>query len=226
VRLLVIEDNVKLAALLTKLLGENAYAVDRVASVEDAEAALAAAKYDLVVLDLALPDGDGRDILRALRRSGRNMPVLVATARADVTQRVQTLDEGADDYLVKPFSLDELLARVRALLRRPPQTVQTVLAAGNVALDTSRLTLTIGGQPVEAPRRELGVLTTLLRNRGRLVPRAKLEDSIYRFDDEVTPNALEAAVSRLRRRLETHGSSVTVTAMRGLGYVLADRTPC
>jgi DNA-binding response OmpR family regulator len=225
-RLLVVEDNAKLAALLTKLLGDRAYAVDNVASIEEARAALGTAKYDLILLDLALPDGDGREILRALRGSGRGVPVLVATARADVTQRVKALDEGADDYLVKPFSLDELLARVRALLRRPPQTMKTILASGNVTLDTASLALAVGGQAIEAPRRELSVLTVLLRNEGRLVTRGKLEEAIYSFDDEVTPNAMEAAVSRLRRRLEAHGASVTVTAMRGLGYVLADRPPC
>jgi DNA-binding response OmpR family regulator len=150
--------------------------------------------------------------------------VLVATARADVVQRVQTLNDGADDYLVKPFSLDELLARVRALLRRPRQVAETILTAGNVALDTVAMTLRIGGSLVlDVPRRELAALAALLGQKGRLLPRQKLEDAVYSFDSEVTPNAMEAAVSRLRRRLESHEASVTITAMRGLGYILSER---
>ena len=219
-RLLVIEDNARLASLIANLLREHGFAVDSVDTVEAALAALETASYDLILLDLSLPGGDGADILKTIRRRGQGTPVLVATARADVTQRVQTLNQGADDYLVKPFSLEELLARVRALLRRPPQLAQTVLTAGNIALDTTSLTLTIAGTAVEMPRRELGVLATLLHHNGRLVTKQQLTDAIYSFDDEVTPNAIEAAVSRLRRRLETHRATVSVTAMRGLGYIV------
>src|SRR5271157_3153595 len=140
-RLLVIEDNEKLASLLKKLLSDHAYAVDAVATAEEGQAALDVADYDLIVLDLSLPDQDGSELLRSLRRAGHGIPVLVATARADVTQRVQTLNDGADDYLVKPFSLDELLARVRALLRRPPETRQATLTAGRLSLDTASLSL-------------------------------------------------------------------------------------
>jgi DNA-binding response OmpR family regulator len=219
-RLLVVEDNKQLASLITKLLDENGFTVDAVETVDAALAALDTATYSLILLDLSLPGGDGTDILRAVRRRGQGIPVLVATARADVMQRVHTLNQGADDYLVKPFSLDELLARVRALLRRPSQLAETVLTAGNIALDTNSLTLTVAHGLVEMPRRELGVLATLLRQRGRLVTKQQLTDAIYSFDDEVTPNAVEAVVSRLRRRLEAHGATISVTAMRGLGYIL------
>jgi two-component system, OmpR family, response regulator QseB len=226
-RLLVVEDNEKLASLMKKLLSENAYAVDAVPTAEEAKAALDVAEYDLIVLDLSLPDQDGTDLLRSLRRAGHGTPVLVATARADVVQRVQTLNEGADDYLVKPFSLDELLARVRALLRRPRQITEAVLTGGNVALDTAAMTLRIDGSSVlDLPRREFAVLATLLAQKGRLLPRQKLEDAVYSFDSEVTPNAIEAAVSRLRRRLEAHEASVTITAMRGLGYILSELASC
>lgn len=226
-RLLVIEDNEKLASLMKKLLSDHAYAVDAVPTAEEARAALGVADYDLIVLDLSLPDQDGTALLRSLRRSGNGTPVLVATARADVVQRVQTLNEGADDYLVKPFSLDELLARVRALLRRPRQVEPSVLTAGNLELNTTAMTLRIDGSPLlDLPRREFAVLATLLGQKGKLVPRQKLEDAVYSFDSEVTPNAIEAAVSRLRRRLEANKSSVTITAMRGLGYILSDREPC
>ena len=220
-RLLIVEDNERLATLVSRLLSEQAFAVDTVASVDAALAALAVATYDLVLLDLALPDGEGADVLRAIRDRGHGTPVLVATARGEVEQRVRMLDLGADDYLVKPFSFDELLARVRALLRRPRQIADPMLSAGNIRLDTAALTLWVNDQPVETPRRELGVLAALMRSQGRLLPRQKLTDSVYSFDNEVTPNAIEAAVSRLRRRLEAHGANVTVTAMRGLGYILA-----
>jgi len=221
-RLLIVEDNEKLAALMAKILAENLYSIDTVATVDEARAALEVVDYDLIMLDLSLPDGDGGEILRSLRRSGRATRILVATARADVVQRVETLNDGADDYLVKPFSLDELLARIRALLRRPSETKQAVLTAGRLTLDTASLTLRVTGQVTRLPRREFGILVTLLSNQGRLVPRRQLEDAVYSFDNEVTPNAIEAAVSRLRRRLDGLHAAVTITAMRGLGYILSD----
>ena len=223
-RLLVVEDNESLVTLLSKRLAEHGYAVDVATDIEAAEATLQLASYDLIVLDLTLPDGDGRALLRSLRRRGQGVPVLVATARSDLLQRVDTLDEGADDYLVKPFSPDELLARVRALLRRPRLALDPVLTAGNVALDMARMAVSIGGTAIEMPRREVSVLAVLLREQGRLVPRRVLEQAIYSLDDEVTPNALEAAVSRVRRRLDQQGASVALTMMRGLGYILAERT--
>jgi DNA-binding response OmpR family regulator len=225
-RLLVIEDNEKLAALMKRLLSDASYTVDAVASAEEAMAALHMTEYDLIVLDLSLPDRDGAVVLRALRRDGHGTPVLVATARADVAQRVQMLDEGADDYLIKPFSLEELLARVRALLRRPRQLVDATLTLGNIVLDTRSMSLSIAGTPVELPRHEAGVLAALLAIPGTLLAKKKLTDAIYSFDNEVTPNALEAVVSRLRRRLDTNGATVAITAMRGLGYILAERAAC
>ena len=225
-KLLIIEDNARLAAVMTKLLTDNGMTVDAVATVEEARAALALASYDLILLDLALPDGYGGDLLRTLRTAGEATPVLVATARGDVTDRVQLLNAGADDYLVKPFSLDELLARIRAVLRRPRQTAPNLLQAGNVALDTVSQTLTIDGVVAELPRLELRVLAALLGRHGKLLARERLEQAVYSMDAEVTPNAIEAAVSRLRRRLEARGATVTITAMRGLGYILAEPPAC
>lgn len=221
-RLLIVEDNEKLATLMAKLLGENLYSIDVVANIDDARAAIEIVDYDLILLDLSLPDGDGTEILRSLRRNGQATRILVATARGDVVQRVETLNDGADDYLVKPFSLDELLARIRALLRRPCETKKVVLTAGQLALDTESLTLRVTGNVTPLPRRELGVLLTLLNSQGRLVPRRKLEQAVYSFDNDVTPNAIEAAVSRLRRRLDNLDAAVTITAMRGVGYILAE----
>ena len=222
-RLLVVEDNPKLSALLVDLLSDQSYAVDAATTVDEAQAALDVATYDLVILDLTLPDGDGSVVLRQLRRRGHGVLVLVATARTEVVQRVKTLDEGADDYLVKPFSPQELLARVRALLRRPRQALTPVITAGNVTLDTAQFAVAIDGAKVEMPRREVTVLDMLMRNHGRLVSRRALEDAIYSFDVEVTPNALEVAISRVRKRLEGNGANVSISAMRGLGYILADK---
>ncbi len=222
-RLLVVEDNERLSQLMARLLTENRFTVDVVPTVEEAEAALELVEHDLILLDLSLPDGDGRDILRSLRRAGRKTRILVITARAEVVERVSALNEGADDYLVKPFSLDELLARIRALLRRPSETAQSTLAAGKLSLDTSTLTLRVGGEVAPLPRRELGVLASLMSHQGQLVSRRKLEEAIYSFDEEVTSNAIEAAVSRLRRRLDALDAAVSITSMRGLGYILTER---
>ncbi len=223
-RLLLVEDTPKLSELLVKQLTERGYAVDAVADAASAREALRLAAYDLILLDLGLPDEDGRALLQSLRRQGVSIAVLVATARTDLGQRVQTLDDGADDYLMKPFSPEELAARVRALLRRPRHTLGSVLTVGNLAIDTTRLSVSIDGVTVDMTRREVTVLTTLLRGEGRLVSRRALEDAVYSFDAEVTPNAMDAAVSRVRRKLAQHGASVVLTTMRGLGYILAERT--
>jgi DNA-binding response OmpR family regulator len=222
-RILIVEDNEKVAALIAKRLGENLFVVDQVKTVDEAMAALEVVVYDLVVLDLTLPDGNGIEVLRALRKNGKSVPVLIETARDDVTHRVEALNQGADDYIVKPFSSEELLARIRAILRRPKQAVHSAMELGNVALDVPALTLKIDGAPVEIARREFEVLAALFRNRGRIIPRERLEEAIYSFDVDVTPNAIEATISRLRRRLEAQGATIGITAMRGLGYLLAER---
>ncbi len=226
VRLLLIEDNARLAGLLAKLLTDHGFVVDKVATRAEAEASLALACYDLVLLDLSLPDGDGAEILRALRQAGKGTLVLVATASGDLVNRVQTLNAGADDYLVKPFAPDELLARVRALLRRRTETASNLLCCSDIAFETVTRTLTIGGQPVEIPRREQCVLEALLRRRGGVLRREALEQAVYSFEADVTPNAIEAAISRLRRRLEAAGASARITTLRGIGYLLAEPPPC
>jgi DNA-binding response OmpR family regulator len=221
-RLLVVEDNEKLASLMKNLLSDNGFAVDCVETAEEAISAFELTDYDIIVLDLSLLDRDGTEFLKWLRKARHSTPVLVATARADVTQRVQLLNLGADDYIVKPFSLDELLARVRALLRRPKQMAGSTLTIGNLDLDVAAMTLKVDGTPIELPHREFTVLAALLGANGKLVPKQKLEQMVYSFDNEVTPNAIEAAVSRLRKRLDAHGASVDIAAMRGLGYILRE----
>lgn len=222
-RILVLEDNARLVELIGEGLVGAGYVVDCALSLEEAEGFLESVDYDLVVLDLSLPDGSGRDLLKTLRRRGRATPVLVVTARIDTQSRIGTLDDGADDYLQKPFDMDELIARVRAILRRPRQLAQTVLEAGNLVLDCGRFSAQVGGRTVGLQRRELNALEVLLRNSGSLVSRRKLEDALYAADEAVTPNALEAVVSRLRKKLDLAGATVSITAMRGIGYILTDR---
>lgn len=225
-RILIVEDNARLAGLMAKLMADAGQVVDSVGTVDEARAALAVVGYDVVLLDLSLPDGDGRDILNAIRQSQNSAFVLIVTARGDVVSRVQTLNAGADDYIVKPFSDDELIARVRAIGRRPRQMRNEILAAGNVRLDTGSLTLTIGEQIVIIPRRELNALSALLARQGRVLRREELEQAIYSLDRGVSGNAVEAAISRLRKRLEAAEASVEIMAMRGIGYVLTERTAC
>jgi DNA-binding response OmpR family regulator len=149
--------------------------------------------------------------------------VLVVTARGDVVTRVQALNAGADDYIVKPFSDDELIARIRAMGRRSRQIRDAIVSVGNVQLDTESFTLTVAGRLVTLSRREMSVLSALLGRHGRVLPKEKLEQAIYSLDIEVTENAVEAAVSRLRRRLDAEGATVDLVAMRGIGYILTER---
>ncbi len=225
-RLLVVEDNARLASLIMKLMADNGQIADSAGSVEEARAALRLVDYDIVLLDLSLPDGDGRDILNAIRQSQSDAFVLVVTARGDVVDRVQALNAGADDYIVKPFSDDELIARIRAVGRRPHQIKDEILTAGNVRFDTRSLTLSVAGRTIALPRRESSVLSVLLSQQGRVLRREKLDNAVYSLDSEVSDNAVEAAVSRLRRRLDAAGATVDIIAMRGIGYILTERAAC
>ena len=223
-RLLVVDDNAKLRQLLVGLFADARYAVDAVGTAREAREALRLASYDLVLLELRLPDGDGGAVVRELRRRGVGTPVLVGTAVTDLERRVEALDDGADDVMVKPFSSDELLARVRALLRRPPNVLNRVLSVGNISLDTAARAVQVDGDAVELTRREIAVLETLMRHRMRPVAKRALEEAVYSFSEDVSPNAIEAAVSRVRRRLDSAGARVTISAARGMGYLLSERS--
>jgi len=222
-RILLVEDNPRLVELIAEGLTLAGYVVDVAATLSEAEAHICVSDYDLLILDIRLPDGSGRDLLRSVRAQGRSVPVLVATAISDTPHRIATLDDGADDYLAKPFDMNELVARVRAILRRPRQMAQSTLILSNLALDLERQTVEVDGSNIELSRRELNALAILLRSGGALVSRRKFEQALYSSDEEVTPNALEAVVSRLRRRLDLAGATVSITAMRGIGYILSER---
>jgi DNA-binding response OmpR family regulator len=222
-RVLIVEDNTRLAALMCRLVEGSGLVADVAHSVDAAQTALALVDYDVVLLDLSLPDGDGHAVLSTIRQSRADMFILVVTARGDVISRVEALNAGADDYVVKPFSDEELIARIRAVGRRPRRLRDEVLAVGNLRLDTGAMVLTIDDRVVAIPRRELSVLSALMGEMGRVLRKDKLESAVYSLDSEVTENAVEAAVSRLRRRLDAEGATVDLTAMRGLGYILTER---
>lgn len=223
-RLLLVEDHEKFADLVKERLETEGFAVDVVRTVGDGEAAIGAVTYDALVLDLGLPDEDGLSLLRSIRSRGNNTPVLILTARDAVEDRVTGLNIGGDDYLLKPCAMDELVARIRALLRRPGGALGVTLAAGNVLFDTAAREVRINNKPISISRREMGVLEQLMRRYGRVVPKDVIEDKIYGFDEVVTSNSIEAHISRLRKRLERSGANVGIHTLRGVGYLLSEET--
>lgn len=222
-RLLLIEDNLRLADYLSTALRNGGFAVDHVSTTADAEGALATTRYDTLLLDLGLPDKDGLIWLGDQRRSQMTRPVLVLTARDSVEDLVAGLNRGADDYLRKPFDLDELIARVRALLRRPGEALGVKLTVGNVTLDTSDREVVIDGVPVEFGRREIDGLEILMRRAGRVVPKSAIEEAIYSFGEDLSSNAIEVLVHRIRRRMQEAGADMYIHTLRGVGYVLSDK---
>jgi DNA-binding response OmpR family regulator len=223
-RLLVIEDEDRLSGILKSKLDESGFTVDIAGSAEDARLALELISYDAAVLDLGLPDGDGLAVLKAARQAGTALPILILTARDAVEDRVAGLNAGADDYLTKPFAMAELVARIKALLRRPGGVLGMTLEAGNVRLDTIGRELTINENPVRLSRRELAILEQMMRRFGRIVPKAVLEEKLYGIDEEPDSNPIPVHVHHLRRQLEEAGANLAIHTIRGVGYILADRT--
>jgi len=218
-RVLLVEDHPPLAEAVSDALRRAGFAVDHAATAQAARELAGLADHALVLLDLGLPDGDGLRLLPILRQGGR-VPVIVLTARDQLDDRLAGLDGGADDYIVKPVEMPELVARARAVLRRPGHRADTILRLGPIALDTAARSVTVHDAQLALGRRELGVLEHLMRSAGRVVSRQVLEEAIYTLDDEVTPNALEAAMSRLRRALEAAGCPVAIVNVRGVGWML------
>lgn len=218
-RLLLVEDTEDVANAIVASLGRHGHAVDHVLTRAHAEDALAVQDYDLVILDIQLPDGSGVDVLRGLRMRGLATPVLMLTARLDVEDRVEALDIGADDYLMKPFDLRELEARVRALVRRNNGARSGILEYGDLAVDPAGRSASVTGAPLSLTRREFSLLEVLMSNRGRVMPKERLFEKIFAFDaEDVGLNAIELYVGRLRRKLDA--SSVSIRTLRGLGYQL------
>jgi two-component system response regulator QseB len=217
-RILLVEDHEALRNMTADYLSENGFVVDAVASVGAANASLERMAYDAMILDLGLPDGDGRTLLVGPLR--RMTPALILTARDSVGERIEGLNAGADDYLVKPFDLDELQARLRAVLRRPGVRNEIAQTLGRLVFDTVSREASVEGRPLALRRRETLLLETLLAARGRIVVRDVLDERLYGYDQPVTPNALEASVSRLRRVLEAGDAGVRLETRRGIGYLL------
>ncbi|MDB5829302.1 MAG: family transcriptional regulator [Variovorax sp.] len=217
-RLLVVEDDPMIGRAIRQGLIAAGYAVDWAEDGKIAELALANGVYDLVMLDLGLPARDGMTVLEQLRRSGNHVPVIIVTARDAVDQRVAGLNAGADDYLLKPFDLDELIARVRALLRRRAGVGSSLLTAGALSLDTVRKSVTKEGAPVSLSVREFALLEVLMQQPGAVLSREKLEESIYGWDDEIGSNAIEVHLHNLRKKL----GAQAIVNVRGVGYRLAE----
>ena len=224
-RLLLIEDEPELGRLLHHNLSRNGFAADLAQTLADARAFLATCRYDLLVLDRRLPDGQGIDLLRELRGQANHVPVIMLTAADAIQDRVEGLGAGADDYVVKPFALEELVARIQAALRRPGAALGTLLTAGNVAFVTHTREVTIAGRAAALPRRELTLLESLMRAAGRVVPRDALESALYGLEEDRQSNVLESQVSRLRRSLEAEGADATIRVARGIGYRLDELAP-
>jgi DNA-binding response OmpR family regulator len=215
-RLLLVEDDPLLGDGIRAGLVQAGFTVDWIKDGEHARSALETEHYALVVLDLGLPRLGGGDLLRQLRTRGDDTPVLILTARDTVSDRVSGLDAGADDYLVKPFDLDELTARIRALLRRAGGRATPLLHHGTLEVDPAAHRVTLDGQPVELSPREFAILAELLENRGRVLSRERLENSLYGWSGEVESNAVEVHIHHLRKKL----GSELIRTIRGVGYMV------
>ena len=213
-RILLVEDDEPLSAALSSSLRGANYVVDCVYRGKEALAMLTAEQTDIVILDLGLPDMDGLEVLRQIRQKVKDMPVIILTARDKVTDKILGLDAGADDYLPKPFDMDELFARLRVLERRLGTASTAMVKIGKVALNTQTPELTVAGEAVSLPRRELMLLKVLMENGGRIQPKQKLESRLYEWGDEVSSNTIEVHIHHLRKKLPEN----FIKTIRGVGY--------
>jgi DNA-binding response OmpR family regulator len=221
-RVLLFEDHSRLADSITKGLAGLGFGVDAFQTAGDGLSAFKSIAYDAVILDLGLPDRDGLDVLGEMRHSNSSAPILILTARDGIDARVAGLDAGADDYIVKPFAMAELAARLRALLRRPGRVLGTILTIGNLQLQTDMRQVTVNGATVHTPVREIDALELLMRREGEVVTKNMLEDGLYGLTRNVTPNSIEVLISRLRRRLTHAGAACSIHTLYGVGYLLKD----
>jgi DNA-binding response OmpR family regulator len=221
-RLLLVEDSERLRDLLAHPLRAAGYGLDAVGSVAELFSSVACVQHDLIIIDLGLPDGDGLDAIRTLRAMGLVTPILIITARGSIDDRVSGLDSGADDYLIKPFNHAELLARVRALLRRPSELQGPVLRKGNIELDEATGQVRCGDKTIELRLSERRLLAVLLRRAGSVVPKSAIEEALSEFGRELTANAVEALVSRTRKALADAHSGIAIETVRGIGYLLKE----
>ncbi len=220
-RVLLVEDNRDMAEVVRDALVEEGYAVDLSMDGEDGLWRATTVDYDVIVLDVMLPRLDGLEVLARARRKGRAMPVLLLTARDRTADRVAGLDAGADDYLVKPFALGELLARVRALLRRAPSGTDGMLRHGDIAMDPARRTVTRGGRSVDLTPKEFAILEVFLRDPGRVFTRTEIQEHAWDDSHEGMSNTVDVLLGRIRRKLGSPGKAPLLRTVRGVGYSLA-----
>jgi len=216
-RILLVEDNIELADLLAERFRKEGHAIDCEHDGRQADDLLAHARFDIVILDINLPNRDGFDVLRAMRRREDKTPVLVLTARSEIDERIAGLDSGADDYMVKPCDFRELSARCRALLRRRSGEAHNLFQCGNFSFDRCAKRASIDGRDLELRHREVQLLEAFIGNLGRVLPKEQVADKVYSFEEAPSLNAIEQAVTRLRRKLE--GSPLVIRTIRGLGYI-------
>jgi DNA-binding response OmpR family regulator len=221
-RIALFEDHHRLAKSIVDGLAGFGLGVDRFESARDGINATRDIRYDGVVLDLGLPDIDGIQVLRELRLRDGSMPVLILTARDGIDDRVIGLDAGADDYLLKPFAMKELAARLRALLRRPGRSLGSVLEVGNLSLDVSSRQVSVNGLIMRFSSRQIATLELLMRREGQVLSKAALEDGLYGLSIDVNPNTIEVLISRVRRRLEEANAGCSIHTLYGIGYLLKE----
>jgi two-component system response regulator TctD len=219
-RVLLVEDNEDLSSLLVRGLATAGFAVDCVTTAANADSALSTTRFAVVILDLGLPDGDGLDILASLRRRDDPTPVIVLTARSAVPDRVKALQSGADDYLTKPFALEELIARLRALLRRPGLLLGLTLEVANLSLDTEAREVCVDTTAVPLSQREIAVLEMLMRRSGRVVSKKNIESQLYGLYKDIGSNTIEVYMHRIRKQLIETGAGVEIHTIRGVGYLI------
>jgi DNA-binding response OmpR family regulator len=222
-RVLIVEDEPEVADLLARAFRETSWAPDVVTTGEAALAALAATEYDLAVLDVGLPDLDGFTVCRRWRALGGRTPILILTARGELNDRVTGLDAGADDYLAKPFAIEELLARLRALARRPTAALDVILQVADLELDTATRSVRRAGLPIRLTAREFALLEYLMRNPHRVVGRAQILARVWDDNFEPVGNAVDVLVGRVRRKIDTGAGPRLLHTVRGAGYSLTDR---
>jgi DNA-binding response OmpR family regulator len=225
-RVLIAEDNSTYAQVLQEQLRRSSIESDRVATLAEAGRALATIPYSAVILDLGLPDGDGIDLVRRLREAGNAIPILIISARHGLDDRVSGLRAGADDYMAKPFSIDELIARLYALTRRPGAMIGEILRVGNVSLDTQTRQVNVGQHVINVGRlRETLILELMMRHHGQVVRRDFLFNQLYGFDGKAEFSTIDVHIHRLRRMLMDMGATVAIHTIRGVGFMLAAQGP-
>lgn len=221
-RILLVEDELDLARALISALERHDILVDHVSNLAMAIEAVQESVHSVVVLDRKLPDGDGLSIIPDIRRAQSGLPIIVLSALGQPAQRIEGLEIGADDYLAKPFVVDELVARIRALMRRPAAMAEMAVTVGRLSFNLGDGTAIAAGEPLTLTRREVLALEVLVRRAGRTVARSALEEAVYGFDDEIASNTLDAHISRLRRKLAP--ADVEIHSIRGIGYLLKATT--